>query len=142
MSTQLEISVDDFSAAGLASVVNCAVAIAAADGHTDGAEYQELTRHLCALLGDAETVEDLAGQALVKVATGDRDAIFQEAKNMLEPRGREACFTIACAIATRSGGIGMKEGLALQALARTLEIGYPSAKYNELLGKGMRAGRS
>lgn len=142
MQDELHVNVDEISAAGLGSLVNCAVVVAAADGELQGEEYQAILQNLTSIIGDADTVETLANQAVANALSRDRGEVFEEACNMLEAGDREVCFTIACAVATRAGGIGMKEGLALQQLAKTLDIGYPSAKYNELLGKGMRLGRA
>jgi tellurite resistance protein len=142
MSMELDISADQLGAAGLGSLVNAVVAIAAADGEPDGDEYQAITQHLCSIVGDAETVEALAADALRAVVMESRESLFEQARNTLDTAGREACFTAACAVATKSGGIGTKEGLALQSLAKILEIGYPSQRYTQLLGKGMTMGRS
>jgi uncharacterized membrane protein YebE (DUF533 family) len=138
MQDELRVNVNEISAAGLGSLVNCAVAIAAADGETSGEEHQAIAQQLKAMLGDAEVAQTLIEQAFMTVIQKDQASIFEEARAMLEGPGREAAFTLAAATAARAGGIGTKEGIALQALARALEIGYPSAKYNELLGKGMR----
>lgn len=142
MQDELRVNVDEISAAGLGCLVNCAVAIAAADGETSGEEHQAISRRLHALLGDAETVESLIEQAFMTVVRKDQASIFEEASAMLDGDGREQAFTLACAVAAGERGIGTKEGLALQALAKALQIGYPSARYNELLGKGMRLAKT
>lgn len=139
MQDDLRVNVDEISAAGLGSLVNVAVAVAAADGETSGEEHQAIVQRLGAILGgDAETAETLIEQAFMTVVQKDQASIFEEAGATLDGESREQAFTIACAVAARAGGIGMKEGIALQALAKALGIGYPSGKYNELLGKGMR----
>lgn len=143
MQDELRVNVDEISAAGLGSLVNCAVVIAAADGELQGEEYQALVQHLTTIIGDADTVETLANQAVSNALSRDRGEVFEEACNTLDvEEGRDACFTIASAVATRAGGIGTKEGIALQQLAKALGITPQSAKYNELLGKGMRLGRA
>lgn len=142
MTIDLQLNPDVLAGAGLSCLVNCAVAVAVVDGTLDDPEKQALQDTLCRILGDAEMVEAVLGPALMHVLGSDPQRLFAEARNMLDVEGREACFTIAAAVATRAGGIGVKEGLALQSMAKTLEIGYPSAKYNALLGKGMQLGRA
>jgi len=141
MMNDLQLNPDLLVGAGLSCLVSCAVAVAVADGALDDPEKQALRDTLCNLLGDADTVESVLEPALMNVLGSDPQRLFEEARNMLDGEGRAACFTIATAVAARAGGIGMKEGVALQSMAKALEIGYPSAKYNELLGKGMRLGR-
>lgn len=142
MEQEQRLNADDFSAAGLGTAVACAVAIGVADFAMDESEQQEIARNLCAMLGvDAETASQLVMQGLEQAASIERESLFEQARNTLETPGREGCFVLACAVASRSGGIGVKEGLALQSLAKTLEIGYPSPRYNELLGRGMQIGR-
>lgn len=141
MNNDLQINPDILAGAGLSALVKCAVAVAVADGSLDDPEKDAIRDVLCRLLGDAEMVESVLGPAFIEVLGADAQGIFDQARNMLEGEGREACFTTAAAVAARAGGIGVKEGLSLQSLARTLDLGYPSAKYNELLGKGMRLAR-
>ena len=142
MQDELRVNFDEISAAGLGCLVKCVVAIAAADGQTSAEEHQVIARRLTAFLGDAEGVESLIEQAFMEVVRKDQPSIFEEARAMLDGESREQAFTLACAVAAGAGGIGVKEGVALQALAKALEIGYPSAKYNELLGKGMRLAKT
>lgn len=142
MSVDFQVSADDFSAAGLGSAVACAVAIAVADGQMDDSEQRAIADQLCAILGvEADTAAALVMQGLEKAASLDRESLFEEAHNMLETGGREGTFVIAAAVASRAKGIGASEGIALQKLAQILEIGYPSARYNKLLGAGMQLGR-
>jgi len=143
MSEDYQVSADDFSAASLGTAVACAVAIAVADGQMDETEQQAIADQLCSLLGvDGERAASLVTLGLEKAASTDRESLFAEACGELEPGAREGCFVIACAVASKAKGIGASEGVALQKLAKGLEIGYPSAAYNRLLSAGMRLGRA
>jgi len=115
----LQLNADLLAGAGLSSLVNCAVAVAIADGDLDDPEKQALRDTLCNVLGDADMVESILGPAFIHVLGADRQSLFEEARNMLDGEGREACFMIAAAVATHPGRLG-SNGLYHQAGSSSL----------------------
>lgn len=108
------------------AIFDAVYAVAAADGSVDPVEQAKIVIGLGAMLGaeydentiqgalvtaqqlfDAEGVEAIAGAAAVAVP---------------EREGRSALLVLASAVAWLGRGVGTKEGLALQALARAFEI--------------------
>jgi hypothetical protein len=121
----------------LAAVVNCALAVAGADGSITEDEIGEVAQTISEVLGgynDAESISSILVESLDRLANEGSDALFSEAASVIDdPTMRAVAMLAAGATAWKSKGINTKEGLALQALGR--EMGFSQNEYFELLGQ-------
>ncbi len=123
--------------AKFAAVIECAYLIASADGTTSADELSNIKSKVAALTEGA-VGEDLAA-AFVKQAEGNatehgRDARIANLATSLEADGdREIAFLVGANAAWTGGGVGAKEGLAMQAIAKA--FGWEISHMHKLLGK-------
>ena len=121
----------------LSACVEAAYLIASADGHTTTEEVSHIATKMCALTEQAfdkahvEALIDLARQ--YSEAEGREARIAALGETVASEEKREAAFMVAAAVSWTGGGIGMKEGLALQAISRT--FGWKINHMHKLLGK-------
>ncbi len=124
----------------LQAVADAAYLIAAADGSVSEAETGKLKQGLATHLG--EEVGDSAGD-LLEVAEGRLAAKGQKglaeaiAASFPEVDLRKAVFMVAAGVSWLDRGIGVKEGLALQALSGA--FGIPMNEMHKLLGAAKNA---
>lgn len=99
--------------------------IAAADGLVTSAEHAKIAAGLGAILGGLDEAAICSGLAGAK-AFFDEHGVDGTAKAIAEAvpelDGRSSLLVISSAVAWLDHGVGTKEGLALQALARAFEI--------------------
>ena len=119
----------------LAGMVEAAYLMAMADGEMTQEEADAMADGLYTLTNI--TQETLA--ALFSVATARRENEGQAARitalgsDIGDAEHRRGAFLVAAAVSWKGGGIGVKQGLALQALAHAFEI--PSNEMYKLMGK-------
>jgi len=81
-----------------------------------------------------ENLQTLFQVAGARVENEGRDARIQAiGQDITDPDLRRGTFLVAAAVSWKDGGIGVKQGLALQALARAFEI--PMNEMHKLLAK-------
>jgi tellurite resistance protein len=120
----------------IGAMIEAAYIVAKADGHVSESEHATLASTFSRALGDALDASQLEvyfNDAASRFDSEGRDArIEQVAANIEDPDRRRVALFAACAVAWRDGGVGTKDGLALQALARAFDI--PIREMQELLG--------
>ena len=108
------------------SIFDSIYAIAAADGAVTAVEQAKMVLGLGAMLGqsyDESTIVNALATAKELYESGGIEAIASAAAEAVPEReGRSALLVLASAVAWLDHGVGTKEGLALQALARTFDI--------------------
>ena len=119
----------------LAGMVEAAYLMAMADGEITQEETDAMTDGLYKL---TTITQDTLG-VLFTVATARRENEGQDARvaalgsDIPDSAHRRGAFLVAAAVSWKGGGIGVKQGLALQALARAFEI--PMNEMHKLLAK-------
>lgn len=117
--------------------------VAAADGSITPAERAKLAIGLRGMLGegfDEDAVDDGLEMARVLVATEGKNAPGLIAKTITDEGERASLVLMASVIAWLGGGVGTKEGLALQALAAA--FGIPIKTLHELMAAGAKAAKA
>lgn len=124
------------------AVVEAAAIVAMADGSFSDAESQRLVARVAPLTGgrlSAEQIEAMAKEAAARVqsegASARADAV---AAALADDELRRAALLVACAVGWTEGGIGQKEGLALQSLSRA--FGIAIADMQKLLAQAHAGG--
>ncbi|MEJ7730788.1 MAG: hypothetical protein WKG00_16415 [Polyangiaceae bacterium] len=127
--------------ATLAGMVEAAFLVAAADGSFSGAESDKLTKAFNAAAGDRfgddflQTLVD--GAASRKEAEGG-EARIKDLANILSGADlRRATIALASGIAWLDRGVGEKEGLVLQAMARAFDM--PIIDMQRILGESKKS---
>ncbi len=121
----------------LTACVEAAYLIASADGHTSTEEVSHIASKMCDLTDHAfdkphvNALIDLARQ--YSEAEGRDTRIAALASTLGDDEKRKAAFMVAAAVSWTGGGIGMKEGLTLQAISRA--FGWEIPEMHKLLGK-------
>lgn len=123
------------------AVIDLAFVVAAADGAITQAETEKLRAGLSRILGEATTTEQL-GSLLETAAThfgerGQDGAIAAVASALSDGVLRRSAFMVAMAASWLDRGIGVKEGLALQAISRAFDI--PMNEMHQLLAESKKA---
>lgn len=118
-----------------AAMVEAAYIIALADGTVSQVEADALTDGMYKLTDiSQENMTTLYDVAVARVQNEGQDArIAALAGDLATPDLRRGAFLVAAAVSWKDGGIGIKQGLALQALARAFEI--PTPEMHRLLAK-------
>jgi tellurite resistance protein len=120
-----------------AGMVEAACLIAAADGNVSAEESTKIADKLHTLTGGAigkDKIAEMVKVALANAKSADRDKRFAAVAERLSTEAeRETVFTVAAHAAWGGGGIGVQEGLALQAIARA--FGWQIPHMHKLLGK-------
>ncbi|EYF01574.1 TerB family tellurite resistance protein [Chondromyces apiculatus] len=108
------------------ALVEAATLVAMADGQFSDAESKRLTDRVVPLTGgrlDATQVGALAQEAAQRIqGEGASARTGAVASTLSDDELRRAALLVAGAVGWTEGGIGQKEGLALQALARAFGI--------------------
>ncbi|UQA55151.1 tellurite resistance TerB family protein [Polyangium aurulentum] len=106
----------------IGALVEAAYIVASADGNYTSTESQRLVGRVGALTEDKFSdaqLEAMANDAAGRVSAEGLQARAQSiASTLSDPELRRATLLVASAVAWLDGGVGQKEGLALQALAR------------------------
>ncbi len=116
--------------------------VAAADGAISTAERRKLSIGLMGILGDgfdADAVDDGLDMARVLVEQHGKGAPKEIAAVITDGTERMSLVLIASAIAWLGGGVGTKEGLALQGLAAAFDL--PMKTLHELMASGALAAK-
>jgi tellurite resistance protein len=121
----------------LSAAVDTAYLIASADGTTSADELSHIANKVSELTDniiDQGTVQDLVHEASAKCDHDGRDGCIAKIASVLTTQQeREAAFMVAAAVSWTGGGIGAKEGLALQAISKA--FGWEMSEMHKLLGK-------
>jgi tellurite resistance protein len=119
----------------LAGMVEAAYLMAMADGELTQEETDAMSDGLYKLSNiTQETLATLFGVAQARHENeGQAARITALGSDIPDADHRRGAFLVAAAVSWKGGGIGMKQGLALQALARSFEI--PTHEMQVLLGK-------
>jgi tellurite resistance protein len=121
----------------LQSLVDMAYLIAAADGAVADAERETLATRMCEATNDAldagQTARMLSRAKKKLDEMGQGGLLSTVATTLSNQDEREAAFVVAAAVSWKGGGIGAKEGLALQAIAKTFD--WPIPEMHKLLAK-------
>lgn len=120
----------------LAACVETAYFVASADGKVTEEEMNAIANRIEALTDGQITMAITGlwlGTAAAK-ASQDRNAILADVARRLDTEAkREAGFTVAANASWTGGGIGVQEGLALQAIAKA--FGWEINHMHKLLGR-------
>jgi tellurite resistance protein len=119
----------------LAGLVEAAYLMAMADGEITQEETDAMADGLYKLTNiTEETLATLFGVAASRHENeGQAARIAALGSDIPDPDHRRGAFLVASAVSWKGGGIGVKQGLALQALARAFEI--PTHEMQVILGK-------
>jgi hypothetical protein len=118
----------------LQSVADAAYLIAAADGTVSDAETSKLQQGLVTYLGEevGESATDLLAVAKGRLAERGQKGLAASIASAFDADMRKVVFMVAAGISWLDRGIGVKEGLALQALSGAFDI--PMTEMHKLLG--------
>ena len=118
-----------------AAMVEAAYIIALADGEVSQTEADALADGMYQLTDiSQENLSTLYDVAVARVQNEGKDArIAALAGDLASADLRRGAFLVAAAVSWKDGGIGVKQGLALQALARAFDI--PTPEMHKLLAK-------
>jgi tellurite resistance protein len=121
----------------LQATVDAAYVIAAADGSTSPSEVTHIASKMSAATSNVLTesdVQDMIGISAKKLGDSGQEALIAKmASTITDATERETAFSVAAAVSWTGGGIGVKEGLALQAISRA--FGWEMNHMHKLLGK-------
>lgn len=119
----------------LAGTIEAAYLIAAADGEVTQEEADTLVEGIYKLTHiTQETLGTLYGVAAARHANeGQAARITALGSDIPDAEHRRGAFLVAAAVSWKGGGIGVKQGLALQALARAFDI--PTSEMHKILAK-------
>ncbi|MFS8068338.1 MAG: hypothetical protein ACMG6S_18430 [Byssovorax sp.] len=119
----------------LAGTIEAAYLIAAADGEVTQEEADTLVEGIYKLTNiTQETLSTLYGVAAARHANeGQAARITALGGDIADAEHRRGAFLVAAAVSWKGGGIGVKQGLALQALARA--FGIPINEMHKILAK-------
>jgi hypothetical protein len=121
-------------------VADAAYLIAAADGSISGAESSKIAEGLRTHLGEevGEGVPDLLAVSAQRLADLGQKGLAEAIASTFGDDGlRRAVFMVAAGVSWLDRGIGVKEGLALQAVSGA--FGIPMKEMLELLGAAKKA---
>jgi tellurite resistance protein len=118
-----------------AAMIEASYLIGLADGEMSQAEADAMTEGMYALTNiSQENVQTLLQVAGARVENEGKEARTSAiGQDITDPDLRRGTFLVAAAVSWKDGGIGVKQGLALQALARAFEI--PMNEMHKLLAK-------
>jgi tellurite resistance protein len=117
--------------------------VAASDGSITPAERAKLAIGLRGMLGEGfeeDAVDDGLEMARVLVAREGKNAAGVIAQTITDEGERASLLLMASVVAWLGGGVGTKEGLALQALAGA--FGIPIKTLHELMAAGAKAAKA
>ena len=119
----------------LAATIEAAYLIAAADGEVTQEEADALADGLYKLTSiTQDTLGVLYSVATARVENeGQAARIAALGSDIPDADHRRGAFLVAAAVSWKGGGIGVKQGLALQALARAFDI--PTNEMHKILAK-------
>lgn len=107
------------------ALVEAIYLVASADGRFSGEECAELSAHVAALTEDrfsAEDIETMRSNAEGRASEGIAARAAAIAECLDDGDLRRSALLAASAVAWKDGGVGQKEGIALQTLARAFGI--------------------
>ncbi len=107
------------------ALVEAIYLVAAADGRFSSEECADLSAHVSALTDDrfsADEIETLRRGAEGRIGEGIETRARAIAELLSDEELRRSALLAASVIAWKDGGVGQKEGIALQTLARAFGI--------------------
>jgi tellurite resistance protein len=123
--------------AQIGALVEAAYIVASADGNYTSTESERLVGRVAALTENKfsdDQLASMANAAASKVSAEGLQARAQAIADALpDAELRRATLLVASAVAWLDGGVGQKEGLALQALARA--FGFSIDELHKIMGK-------
>ena len=119
----------------LAGMIEAAYLMAMADGELTQEETDTMADGLYELTDISEdTLGTLLGVAIARRENeGQAARIAGVGNDITDQDHRRGAFLVAAAVSWKGGGIGVKQGLALQALARAFDI--PTNEMHKILAK-------
>jgi tellurite resistance protein len=130
-------AVDQAQSTEFGAFVETAYLIAAADGSVSDAESQRLSHGISQLtqgqLSDQQIQEHMQAAASRFQSEGRDGRIQAVASVISDPNLRRAALLVGAGVAWLDRGVGEKEGLALQAIARAFDI--PINEMHKLLAQ-------
>jgi len=111
--------------AQIGALVEAAYLVASADGRYTSSESEQLVERVGALTEDkfaSHQLAAMADEAQSRASEGIDARARAIAAILPDPELRRATLLVASAVAWLDGGVGQKEGLALQSLARAFGI--------------------
>ncbi len=119
------------------AMVECAYLIASADGNVSAAEVSHIRDNMSAITDGAiggDAIGAYLDHSEKMVEKHGRDAsISGLAEQLTAAEEREAAFIAGASAAWTGGGVGVQEGLCMQAIARA--FGWEISHMHKLLGK-------
>jgi tellurite resistance protein len=110
----------------IGALVEAAYLVASADGRYTSDESERLVERVGALTENKFASDHLASMADEARVRADAEGLEARARSIADtlpdPELRRATLLVASAVGWLDGGVGAKEGLALQALARAFDI--------------------
>ncbi|NUP07221.1 MAG: hypothetical protein HOW73_14295 [Polyangiaceae bacterium] len=126
------------------ALYDAAFLVAAADGSFSDQERAKLAIGLQGLLGDnfseSDSNEGLETARALRDEKGLKGAAEDIAARISDQRERGSLLTVASVVGWLNGGVGTKEGLALQALAAA--FGFPLPKLHEIMAVAHKVAKS
>lgn len=110
--------------------------VASADGRFSGSECEELSAHVAALTDgqfSTDEIETLRQSAESRAGEGIEARAQAIAECVTDMDLRRSALLAASAVAWQDGGVGQKEGLALQTLARA--FGIPTNELHKIMSE-------
>lgn len=107
------------------ALVEAIYLVAAADGRFSGDECAELSAHVSVLTNDRfspEDIETIRSNAEGRASEGIAARAKAIAECLEDGELRRSALLAASAVAWKDGGVGQKEGIALQTLARAFGV--------------------
>ena len=115
--------------AQIGALVEAAYLIASADGRYTSAESERLVERVAALTENKFSGDSIAAMAEQAKERCDAEGLAARASAIAEllpdPELRRATLLVASRVGWLDGGVGQKEGMALQALAHAFGIATP-----------------
>ncbi|MDI3284409.1 tellurite resistance TerB family protein [Polyangium sp. 15x6] len=122
--------------AQIGALVEAAYLVASADGRYTSSESDRLVERVGALTENkfaADHLAAMASEAQGRASEGIDARARAIAELLPDPELRRATLLVASAVAWLDGGVGQKEGLALQSLARA--FGFSIDELHKIMGQ-------
>jgi tellurite resistance protein len=128
---------DEHRATEFGAFVETAYLVAAADGSVSDAETQRLSHGISQLTKgqiSEQQIHDMVQAAASRLQSDGRDGRIQAIASVISDSGlRRAALSVATGLAWLDRGVGEKEGLALQALARA--FGFSISELHQIMAQ-------
>lgn len=116
------------------AMVTASYLVAIADGAISQAEADALAGGIAAIVEGEVDLQGLFDVAQGRFEAEGLDACLADIGNdVADPECRRAILLVASSVAWKDGGVGTKQGLALQALARSFEL--PISELHQIMAR-------